>query len=99
MTQLEFDNYKLQIQYITSQKAEALCNYLAIGKGGLDNSIVNLDLLVTYMDIMSSYDLELVSVEDDDTVNFFTRDEMQDVVTHINKICNTYYNVNFILET
>lgn len=99
MTQLEFDNYKLQIQYIVSQKAEALANYLAIGKGNLSNSEVNLSLLVEYMDIINTYDLELISVEDEDTINFFTRDEMQDVVTHINKICATYYNIDFILET
>ena len=99
MTQLEFDNYKLQIQYIISQKAEKLANDLAIGKTNLSNIIVNLELLIAYMDIMNTYDLELESVEDDDTVNFFTRDEMQDIVTHINKICATYYNVDFILET
>jgi len=99
MTQLEFDNYKLQIQYIVSQKAERLANYLAIGKANLCNDVVNLELLIAYMDIMNTYDLELIAVEDEDTVNFFTRDEMQLVVTHINKICNTYYNVDFILET
>ncbi len=99
MTQLEFDNYKLQIQYIISNKAEALCNYLAIGKVGLDNDETNSGLLVTYMDIVNTYDLELVAVEDDDTTNFFTRDEMQDIVTHINKICATYYNIDFILDS
>jgi hypothetical protein len=99
MTQLEFDNYKLQIQYILSKKAAAQCDFLAIGKEGLNNDQTNLDLLVTYLEIMQTYTLELVSVGDEDTVNFFTRDEMQDIVTHINKICNTYYNVDFILET
>jgi len=98
MTQLEFNNYKLQIQYIISQKAESLCNYLAIGKGNLSNSTTNLELLIAYMDIMNTYDLELETVEDEDTVNFFTRDEMQDIVTHINKICGTHYNIDFILE-
>lgn len=99
MTQEEFDNYKLQIQYIISQKGESISNYLAIDKGNLYNDKINLSLLVTYMEIMHTYDLEAESVEDEDTVNFFTRDEMQDIVTHINKICGTHYNVDFILET
>ena len=99
MTQLEFDNYKLQIQYIASQQGEKTANYLAIGKTNVSNFITNLRLLIAYMDIMQSYTLEAIDVTDDLTENFFTRDEMQDVVTHINKICNTYYNVDFILET
>ena len=98
MTQVEFDNYRLQIEYIMSQKATKLCNYLAIDKPNLNNDKVNLELLATYIKILLSYTLEYDSVTDDDTVNFFTRDEMQDVVTHVNKICNTHYNVDFILE-
>jgi hypothetical protein len=99
MTQAEFDSYKLQIQYIISQKAEKIANYLAIGRGSICNDIVNLEFLVTYMDVMQTYDLEPISVGDDDTVNYFTRDEMQDFVTKINTICGTHYNVDFILET
>jgi hypothetical protein len=102
MTLVEFNNYKLQIQYIMSKKAAALANYLAIGKQSLDNDIVNLDLLGTYMDITETYDLEAYDSEDpdnEDTINFFTRDEMQSVVTHINKICSTHYNIDFILES
>ncbi len=99
MTQLEFDNYKLQIQYIASQQGEKTANYLAIGKTNICNFITNLRLLIAYMEIMESYTLEAIAVEDDDTENYFTRDEMQYVVTHINKICNTHYNVDFILET
>ncbi len=99
MTQLEFDNYKLQIQSIISKKASKIAEYKAIGKLDLGNDITNLTLLATYMDIMNLYDLELASVEDADTTNMFTRDGMQPVVTHINKICNTHYNVDFILET
>lgn len=99
MTQAEFDNYKLQIQYIASQKGEKLANYLAIGKTGICNDIVNLELLIAYMEILESYDLEAESVTDENTENFFTRDEMQDIVTHINKICGTHYNVDFTKET
>ena len=98
MTLVEFNNYKLQIQYIISEKAEKLCDYLAIGKTDLSNSKVNLELLVAYMDIVNTYDLEAESVEAEDTTNFFKRDEMQDIVTRINKICGTHYNIDFILE-
>ena len=98
MTQLEFDNYKVQIQFIISQKAEKIVNYLAIGKTDICNDVANLHLLIAYMDIINSYTLEEESVEDEDTANYFTRDEMQVVVTHINKICNTHYNVDFTLE-
>jgi hypothetical protein len=98
MTALEFANYKLQIQYIISQKAEAICNYLAIGKGNLSNDKVNLELLITYMDIMNTYDLESDSTSSDTTVNFFYHEDMQDIVTHINKICGTHYNVDLITE-
>lgn len=96
MTQIEFDNYKLQIQSIMSKKAAKIAEHKAIGKLNLGNDITNLKLLATYMDIMNLYDLEPITIDDDDTVNMFTRDGMQAVVTHINKICNTYYNIDFI---
>jgi hypothetical protein len=96
MTQLEFDNYKLQIQYIISEKTEKIANYLAIGKANICNDMTNLRLLIAYMEIIETYTLEAIAVTDDLTTNFFTRDEMQSIVTHINKICNTHYNVDFI---
>ena len=98
MTQLEFDNYKLQIQSITSKKASALANYLAIGKTHLCNDVTNLELLVEYMDIMNTYDLEIESTTSETTVNFFYHDDMQPIVTHINKICGTHYNIDLILD-
>lgn len=91
MIQEEFDNYKLQIQSIMSKKAAKIAEYKAIGKIGLDNDITNLTLLATYMDIMNLYDLG-------SSTNMFDEDEMQPVVMHINKICNTSYNVDLLLD-
>jgi hypothetical protein len=98
MTQLEFDNYKLQLQSILSKKGGALSEYLAIGKEHLGNDTVNLELGVTYLEIMSTYDLEDDSTTNATTVNFFTHDGMQNIVTHLNKICNTTYNVDLVTE-
>jgi len=96
MTQQEFDNYRIQIYYISSQKAERLAKDYALGKSGLENDEVNLALLNAYIDILNEYTLYSESEENRNTLS---RDEMQDIVTHINKICNTHYNINFIKET
>lgn len=99
MTQLEYNNYIVQLQYISSTKGTQLANYLAIGKDNLNNLTVNLELLNAYIDILLSYTLELESVEDEDTINFFTREEMQSIVTNVNSICGTHYNIDFILDS
>lgn len=96
MTQTEFDNYRIQIYYISSQKAERLAKDHALGKSGLENDEVNLALLNAYIDILNEYTLYTEAEEDRNTLS---RDEMQDIVTHINKICNTHYNIDFIKET
>jgi len=93
MTQTEFDNYRIQIYYFSSQKAERLAKDYALGKTNLENDEVNLSLLNAYIDILNNYTLYTDSEEDRNTL---TRDEMQDIVTHINKICNTHYNIDFV---
>lgn len=95
MTQKEFDNYRLEIYYISSQKAEKLSNDKALGKINIENDLTNLILLNAYIDILNDYTLYYESEEDR---NVLSRDEMQDIVTHINKICNTHYNVDFVKE-
>lgn len=95
MTQKEFDNYRLEIYYISSQKAEKLSNDKALGKVNVENDLTNLILLNAYIDILNDYTLYYESEEDR---NVLSRDEMQDIVTHINKICNTHYNVDFVKE-
>lgn len=96
MTQTEFDNYRIQIYYISSQKAERLAKDHALGKSDLEDDEVNLALLNAYIDILNNYTLYEDNEEDR---NVLSRDEMQDIVTHINKICNTHYNIDFVKET
>jgi len=96
MTQSEFNNYKLQIYYVSSQKAEQLADDHALGKSNLHNKEVELEILNAMIDVLNTYTLYGESETDR---NYLTRDEMQDVVTHINKICNTYYNIDFVKET
>ena len=93
MTTTEFDNFKLYIYYISSQKAEQLSHDKALGKTGLENDMMNLSLLNAYIDILNHYTLY---TEEEDDKNVLSRDEMEEVVTHINKICNTHYNIEFI---
>ena len=99
MTLNEYNSYIVQLQYISSEKGNQLCNYLAIGKDNLNNLTVNLELLNAYIEILLSYTLEAESVTDEETANFFTRDEMQSIVTNVNKICGTHYNIDFILDS
>lgn len=99
MTQQEYDEYLVELEYISSKKCSKLVDYLAIGKDNLDDPTTNLELLNAYIEILLSYTLEEDTVEDEDTTNFFTRDEMQSIVTNVNKICGTHYNIDFIKES
>ena len=98
MTQLAYDNYLVELQYISSKKCDKLIDYLAIGKETTNDLTTNLELLNAYIEILLSYTLEASTLEDEDTTNFFTRDEMQSIVTNVNKICGTHYNIDFILD-
>lgn len=101
MTQSEFDNYKLQIYWYSSQKAERLAKDKALGKTDVAKQLVNLHLLNAYIDILNHYTLQDYDEadEEDENINFFTRDEMEDIVLHINSIVGAQYNINFKLET
>ncbi len=99
MTQSEFNNYKLQIYWYSSQQAERLAKDKALGKDSTKD-MVNLMLLNAYIDIVNEYVLQDYDEadEEDENINFFTRDEMEDIITHINDICGTQYNLNLKLE-
>jgi len=100
MTQQEFDNYKLQLYWYSSQKAERLAKDKALGKSGLENKMVELNLLNAFISIINEYTLQDYDEEneEDENINFFTRAQMEDIITHINKICGTQYNLNLKLE-
>ena len=95
MTVEDFLAYKYTLYNYASEASYKLYVDASTGKRTVNNDFVKLKALLIYTQIVNEYQLN-ESVDDDQ--NMFPQDEMEIVINHLNKLCETNYNINFDLE-
>jgi hypothetical protein len=95
MTNQNFRAYKNTLYNFVSEMTIKLYSNATTGKSSVDEDFMRLKLLLIYVKILDHYNLTN-DVEDD--LNMFTRQEMQAVVNHLNKLTNSNYNIDLVLE-
>ncbi len=95
MTIDEFIAYQYTIKDKGSDFSEKVYLDAMSGKVTVNNDFIKLKAILVYIRIIEDYWLDN-SVEDDN--NMFTREEMKLVINHLNKLCNTNFNINLILD-
>ena len=93
MTSNDFLAYKYTIKDKVTTMAIQVYENAMLGKDTKDDDFIRLKALLVYTRIISEY---VLSVDDDQ--NMFTRDEMTPVINHINKLCDTNFNINLVLD-
>ncbi len=93
MTNDDFLAYKYTIKTKAADMAMDVYSNARLGKDTKDNDFIRLKALLIYSKIINEY---VLSIDDDQ--NMFTRDEMSSVTNHINKLCDTNFNINLILD-
>jgi hypothetical protein len=90
-TQTEIDTYITDIRSAVCDYGERLAIKQKIGDQDTFCSRLKLMLLSGYLDCLYDYFLQYPDDIDPDDTNFFTRDQIRDVMQHLNNICGTFY--------
>jgi len=90
-TPTEINDFKATIEFTQAKIANTICNILSIeGRAENEELLNKLKLIDYYVDNLIDY----FSQDPYNTYNFFTVDEIQEVIRHFNELCNTDYNIN-----
>lgn len=91
MTQQEINDFKATIYYQQTIVGNAMTKVLQIsGRQANEVYLIKFKLINCYANILLSY----FSQTDYSNNNFFTTDEILEVLFHFNNLCNTNYNLN-----
>jgi hypothetical protein len=90
-TQLQIDTYITNIRSAVADYGKALAQQQEIGNHDTWCGRVKLMLLSGYLDCIYDYFLQYPDDIDPDTTNFFTTDEIRDVMQHINNLTGSFY--------
>jgi hypothetical protein len=93
-TQAQIDTYITDVRSAVADYGKALAIQQEIGNHDTWCGRVKLMLLSGYLDCIYDYFLQYPEDVDPDTTNFFTKEEIRDVMQHINNICKTFYIIN-----
>jgi hypothetical protein len=91
VTQTQIDTYIVDIRSAISDFGDQLAIKQKIGNQDTFCYKMKLMLLSGYLDCICDYFLQYPDDIDPDETNFFTTDEIRDVMQHINNICETFY--------
>lgn len=87
-TQSDVNNYLAYIRQELSDYGDKLANMHQLGNKPKFPKEIKFMLLAAYVDIAERYLEEWDSTTDD---NFFTVSEFEDIMLHINAICNSFH--------
>lgn len=90
-TQNDIDTYKTNVKTAFVEYGNKLSLYAKLGKPETTCFSFKFRLLKYFIDIIDDYFSLGTSYS---TNNFFTTTEIQDVIEHINKICDTAYTLD-----
>ena len=90
-TPTEINDFKATIMFKQVEIATILTNALSVG-GRFDNNIylIKLQAINEYCNILIDY----FSESDYENKNFFTVDEILDIIEHFNDLCNSNYTID-----
>jgi hypothetical protein len=90
-TPTEINDFKATIMAKEVELCTILTNILSIG-GRFENNIylIKLQAINEYCNILIDY----FSEDDYENDNFFTIDEIKDIIEHFNDLCNTNYTID-----
>jgi len=87
----EINNFKATVQSVQSQIGNTIVNILSInGRSENEDILTKFKLINIYCNILIDY----FSQDDYEDNNFFTTDEIWDIIQHFNNLCNTNYNID-----
>jgi hypothetical protein len=90
-TPTEINNFKATIQSKQSEIGNTITNILSInGRAENEEILSKFKLINIYGNILIDY----FSQDPYNTYNFFTTDEIWDIVQHFNELCNTDYSID-----
>lgn len=95
MTKDDFLAYKYTLYNYASEMTSKLYSDASTGRSTVDCDFIRLKALLMYIRMINEYEL---TNDVDDELNMFTRDDMQIVINHINKLSETNYNIDLVLE-
>ena len=96
MTEETFLAYKYTLYDKAVELSGKIIDDSKLGRKSVESDMLKLQALLLYIDIMNDYDLYTEAEED---INMFDRETMLIISDHINDICKTGYNIDFILTT
>jgi len=90
-TPTEINDFKATVMFKQVEIANIITNVLAIG-GRSDNEVylIKLQAINEYCNIIIDY----FSEDDYENDNFFTVDEILEIIDHFNDLCNSDYSIN-----
>jgi hypothetical protein len=94
VSQSQIDNYITDVRTAVAEYGGTLSKKQRLGKPSLFCDKIKLMLLSGYLDCICDYFLQYPNDIDPDSTNFFTKDEIRDIMQHINNICDTNYILN-----
>lgn len=87
----EINNFKATIELTQVEIGKTITNILSIsGRSENENYLTKFKLINIYGSIIIDY----FSQTPYNTNNFFTTEEIWDIIQHFNELCNTDYNIN-----
>lgn len=90
-TQADIDTYITDVRTAVADYGKALAVKQQLGHTDIYCDRVKLMLLSGYLDCIYDYFLQYPDDVDPDVTNFFTKEEMRDIMQHVNNICGTFY--------
>ena len=90
-TQLQIDTYITDIRSAIADYGNTLAIKQKLGHTDTYCYRIKLMLLSGYLDCLSDYFLQYPEDTDPDTTNFFTKEEIRDVMQHVNNITGSFY--------
>ena len=86
----EINDFKATIESVQSQIGNTIVKILSInGRSENEDILTKFKLINIYVNIMIDY----FSQDDYENNNFFTEDEMYEIIQHFNELCNTDYTI------
>lgn len=90
-TPTEINNFKATIEAKQSEIGKTISNILSInGRAENEQILTKFKLINIYSNIIIDY----FSKSDYSVDNFFTIDEIWNIIQHFNELCNTDYNID-----
>jgi len=91
VTETQINTYITNIRTAVAEYGGLIARKQKLGESDIWCDKVKLMLVSGYLDCLYDYFLQYPDDADPDETNFFTTDEITDVMQHLNNICGTFY--------